>query len=327
MPTRQQLLDQYWRRQARIGVTVSALTLAEWQRLNPASLQASGTSWVALILSIIRGERRRSRQVAIAFYRLYRAMETGYVPRHPDNPLEEHLTLRDLEAEWAREAELDDYDDWLDDDDELEVEDFDWPDEDDDAYDRAALSSLVARGPARVHALLDDLPDPDDSGRGRLDDPEFLADLESAGRGAAQAADREAIRSGRDLIERASRSDKRVLGWARVTDGNPCAFCAMLAARGAIYKSRATAEVARSDNLPSDPMELSRYHNGCHCQMVPVYSRADFHTPESRRLKGEWEEVTRGLEGADARRAWRRHIEGQQRQNRPAVSTRIAREA
>lgn len=313
MPTRQQLLDQYWQQQARIGVEVSARALTEWSRVNPVALQESGASWLALILSIIRGERRRSRQTAMTFYRLYRAMETGYAPRLPDNPTETITSLRELEEAWAREADIPLSDDDSDFTTQIQVEDFEWPDFDDDADDRAAIASLVSRGVGRVHTLIDDLPEPDESGRGRLDDPEFLADLESAGRGAAQAADREALRSGRDLMDRATRSDKRVLGWARVTDGNPCAFCAMLAARGAVYKSRATAEVARSDTPPVDPMDLSRYHNGCHCQMVPVYDRADFLTPESRRLSEEWRETTRGLSGADARRAWRRHIEGKRR--------------
>ncbi len=119
----------------------------------------------------------------------------------------------------------------------------------------------MSQGPAKVRQRLDQVDD--DPDRRRLDDGGFLQESEdtvdTAGRASAGAADREALRAGRDLIDQASKQDRRVLGWARVTDGNPCAFCAML-----------------------------------------------FMTPQAPDYDRQWQAVTRGMTGAEARRAWRR---------------------
>ncbi|AUG87137.1 head maturation protease [Streptomyces phage Attoomi] len=320
------LLDEHWRAQARIGTAVSAQSLAQWSRVNPRSLAESGSAWLAFMLALIRGERRRSREQSAAFLRLYRALETGYtLPPLQDDPVADFTTLGELREDWARVT------DTIrtpapDDADRIRIDgDFDWPEEPVESFDRAAVASLVTQGPAKLREQVAQAVT--EVERGRLDDAGFLQELEDAttntGITAANAADREAIRSGRDLINRASQEDKRVVGWARVTDGNPCAFCAMLAARGAIYTSQATAagggrrkpagsadgRARRNRRPPVSREDLTRYHYGCHCQVVPVYSRNDFMTPDARRYDREWREVTRGKSGAEARAAWRRHIE------------------
>lgn len=40
---------------------------------------------------------------------------------------------------------------------------------------------------------------------------------------------------GREMLIQASRRDPNVKAWARVSDGGPCAFCAMLISRGPVY--------------------------------------------------------------------------------------------
>ena len=55
------------------------------------------------------------------------------------------------------------------------------------------------------------------------------------------AASRLVLNTGRDTIVEAVKRDPRALGWARVTDEAPCAFCAMLASRGPVYKSASVA--------------------------------------------------------------------------------------
>ncbi|MGP3940515.1 VG15 protein [Streptomyces sp. 6N106] len=332
------LLDEYWRAQARIGAQAAAQTLQAWGRLDPADVYRSGQLWLAFTLAVIRAARGQSRSNAIAFYRLYRALETGYTVAHPDVPLTvpENLPVGQLRDEWANAAQLPRVPE-PDDSRLVTVEPFDWPELDDAAMDRAAVVSMVSTGLARAHTLVREAEEEGeeesspntsarDTGRGRLDDPEFLADLASAGRGAANAADREAIRSGRDLVGQASQRDRRVVGWARVTDGDPCHFCAMLASRGAIYKTQfSAATTSDGDPRPDDPEGLTRYHDGCHCQVVPIYSRNDFLNPEARRLSREWREVTRGTSGDESRRVWRQHIEGQRRARRTAENARLLR--
>lgn len=73
----------------------------------------------------------------------------------------------------------------------------------------------------------------------------------------AQAAQRHVIDGGRQTVMKSVRRDKRAAGWARLTDGKPCAFCAMLASRGPAYRSEGTAKF--------------KSHDGCGCTAVPVF--------------------------------------------------------
>ncbi|UQI46727.1 hypothetical protein M1P56_21420 [Streptomyces sp. HU2014] len=256
-------------------------------------------------------------------------METGYtLPPLDGDVVGDAVTLGELREDWARQT------DTLrvpepDDMDRVVVEEFDWPEEPREDHGRAAVASLVATGPARVREELQRLESQRDDGRGRLDAPGFLANLDDmmarTGRVAAGAADRETLRGGRELITSASREDRRALGWARITDGDPCSFCAMLVSRGAVYSSRATAasggrrkpqgspdgRVRVNRRSPVSREDLTRYHYLCHCQTIPVYSRTDFMTPQARDYDRQWREVTRGTTGAESLRVWRRHIDAQ----------------
>lgn len=71
------------------------------------------------------------------------------------------------------------------------------------------------------------------------------------------AVTRHVLNGGRDTVLQSAQADKQSLGWARVTDGNPCAFCALLASRGAVYWDESTADF--------------QAHDHCCCQAIPVY--------------------------------------------------------
>lgn len=70
---------------------------------------------------------------------------------------------------------------------------------------------------------------------------------------------RQAQMASRLTIARSTGADRRAIGWRRVTDGNPCAFCAMLASRGPVYRDAAAAEGLQ-------------YHAHCGCTAEPMYS-------------------------------------------------------
>lgn len=71
------------------------------------------------------------------------------------------------------------------------------------------------------------------------------------------------LAGGRGVIRESARRDRRAIGWRRVTDGDPCTFCAMLCSRGPAYTSEARAlSKAGSD----DP-----YHPNCGCSVEVVY--------------------------------------------------------
>lgn len=77
----------------------------------------------------------------------------------------------------------------------------------------------------------------------------------------------------RYTIAGSSVADPAARGWQRVTDGNACAFCSMLAGRGAVY-SEATADFAS--------------HDDCGCSATPAWRDEPVpvkpYTPSSRNI-------------------------------------------
>lgn len=119
---------------------------------------------------------------------------------------------------------------------------------------------------------------------------------QNAGVQLSGAASKMVVDAGRDTIQQAVRDDEDAIGWARVTDAKPCAFCAMLASRGPAYKSRKTASF--------------QAHNHCACVAVPVFSEDEVWLQHGQDLAAQWQKATAGKTGKDAMIAWRRHWEG-----------------
>lgn len=69
------------------------------------------------------------------------------------------------------------------------------------------------------------------------------------------------LSGGRMMINETAQNDSRAIGWRRVTDGNPCTFCAMVASRGPVY--------GRDTVLTTG--EGLRYHGHCGCTAELVY--------------------------------------------------------
>lgn len=88
-------------------------------------------------------------------------------------------------------------------------------------------------------------------------------------------------------------ADPAARRYVRVPRITACPWCLMLAGRGAVYRSQQTADFAAHDN--------------CGCVASPAWSDDDI--PDFNRALGrEWQQVTRGLSGDDALRAWADHI-------------------
>jgi hypothetical protein len=116
----------------------------------------------------------------------------------------------------------------------------------DDAPDVQIQTSLLVTGPVRVKTLL---------GNGdSLNTAMTKALLASAGATTRLIAD-----AGRSTVRKNVLNDDQAEAWRRVTDGHPCEFCAMLAGRGAVYKSADTAG-------EGDP-----YHDHCLCTVEPQF--------------------------------------------------------
>lgn len=109
------------------------------------------------------------------------------------------------------------------------------------------------------------------------------------------AASRIVLDAGRQTILDAVDEDREAIGWIRITDAKPCAFCAMLASRGPVYQEDTASFQA---------------HPHCACIAAPVFSRHEAWLGHSEDLYQQWKKVTAGESGKDALRAWRRHWEG-----------------
>lgn len=118
--------------------------------------------------------------------------------------------------------------------------------------------------------------------------------------GAGETIDRMAVgfnravlNAGRDTVEWSAGAQGR--SWRRVTDGDPCAFCAMLATRSDYTtKERAltTGHTSRHKRGNKRPLG-SRYHDHCGCTVVEVVgswepNRADTGYQRTYEKAREW---------------------------------------
>lgn len=106
------------------------------------------------------------------------------------------------------------------------------------------------------------------------------------------AASRLVLNGARQVILQSVKDDSEAVGWMRVTAANPCSWCAMLASRGASYRSAASAGF--------------KAHNLCRCTAQAVFSHRDAEALTDSPLRQQWDDATAGLSGKDALNAWRR---------------------
>lgn len=104
---------------------------------------------------------------------------------------------------------------------------------------------------------------------------------------------------GRATLIGAAKADPKAKGFERVASSGACAFCLMLVSRGTVYKSE------KSSGFEA--------HGHCGCTGELVYRRESNAGP----LAEEWQEVTAGMSGADARRAWRQHVDAARGEGAP----------
>lgn len=103
----------------------------------------------------------------------------------------------------------------------------------------AIRTSLVVQGPVRIKAAM--------TARTALE-----VATQTASATSSAAGSRHALTGGRDTIVEAAKADERARGLRRVTSGDSCKFCSMLATR-------------------TDFTYEFQAHDGCHCQTHPVY--------------------------------------------------------
>jgi hypothetical protein len=118
-------------------------------------------------------------------------------------------------------------------------------------------------------------------------------------------ASRIALEGGRVTLLDTIDADPAAVGWYRVTDAQPCAFCALLASRGVVYK--------RDSFDQSDPRFHGagefKVHNDCACTLAPAFSR-DHELPAISTVAGDvYRNRGRGPALPAFRKAWAAHLE------------------
>lgn len=264
-------------RQAQVANQQSFLAefLRFWPLLDPFRLDVTAPGWVQAVLRLIELFRDQSAEMAVDYYRQYRQAEVPDAPelseivvsRRPEPIRADRRVARgNRGASRAR-------------DERVRV---DWSD-----ADRAARTSMIVTGPVNIKAKTARARPVDQASRDAL--------VETSG-----AAMRHVVEGARRATLTVVQNDDLALGWARVTDGDPCYFCAMLASRGPVYGSRARASFEA--------------HDHCGCTAEPVFDRKADWPGRSREFQQLWNrEIRNRYSGKDAIRAWRRLYEQRQR--------------
>lgn len=131
--------------------------------------------------------------------------------------------------------------------------------------------------------------------------------VEAAQVKAEGAAQKIVTDQGRNELIAAIEADKEARGFARVTKPGACAFCTMLATRGAVYADRNT---FASSNARFEGSGLVKVHNGCSCTFVPLFGRHYEPPAHVREAQAIYNEATAGEpDKLNAfRRAWEAHL-------------------
>ena len=106
----------------------------------------------------------------------------------------------------------------------------------------------------------------------------------------------------RSTVVNVVKRDKRAVAWMRVTDADPCYFCAMLASRGAVYDTERVATFING-------IRGDQYHDHCNCIAVPIYSHDAPMPDETLEYAQMWKTSTKGYSGRAARNAFRSAFE------------------
>jgi hypothetical protein len=115
-------------------------------------------------------------------------------------------------------------------------------------------------------------------------------------------ASRIALDGGRTTTLDTVKADPVAVGWYRVTDGNPCAFCALLASRGVVYKA--------------DTVNFQA-HNDCGCTSAPAFSRSQKLPDLNRTADRIYTEATKGVPTGGQLAAFRKAWDARQQNKAP----------
>lgn len=331
-PEGRRLTEEHRQAQQQVRGDFLAEFIALWVLLDSARLDETGPGWIRAVMALVGQYRLASAQVATGYFWDFQAAEAPTSVARPRTP--EGSTSRpdtppspagpstgrpprvssssrtrrpsgDVIPEPRRSPgvrfEFDESVFSRPDDRRTRIE-FEVPELDTAGLDRATEVSLIVTGPIGQKAK---------RARGKsVKDARDISFVEASG-----AASRQVLTGGRQSLLTLVERDARARGWVRVTDGDPCAFCAMLASRGPVFKG---GSFSQSDPRFTGPGEV-KVHDGCACMIECVYYDNAPWPGRAAEFRKLWNDNIEGrYSGKEARKAWRRLYEGLQREARRA---------
>lgn len=266
-------------RVAQIAIRAAFLRefMDQWDLLDPRDLDRTAPAWAASVMRLIADFREDSGEAAANYYKEFRAVELPDAKEPP--PVVERresgrrVNSRNRSRSPSRGG--------------LRRVTIEWDDE-----DKAAETSLMVMGPSNIKAKRKRGKSPEEAAREAL--------VEAGG-----SAGRHVLTGGRATHLELVENDPEAIYWLRVTDGDPCAFCAMLSGRGPIYKSEASASTVVNPRAKR-PLG-AEYHDHCACSAEAVFSKSQAWPGRGREFQELYRKYARG--DKDPLNAFRRAYE------------------
>jgi len=335
----------YYYALTQIGVHTIDDALSLWSDVPLAGTQATSARWLGTAVKLVMLRRSRARDLALAYYRLVRALRTGRTVRDPRQPRTSTVSLETLRVEFEQIVdevapdpaaanplpERRDTDSTTEpvstvepelkpghDDEPIEVDEIDNLEDLADSLELEAEQEaklvLEALGTANLEDKVSKL-DQEQPAK-EVDAQSNVIHLDAGVRQAA-AAERISLNAARGFVYSVGSNDPKVVGWVRYSQtGTPCGWCAMLISRGLIFYS--SAEAAQHQGKDADE---DKYHDNCHCVAVPVFSREQYEKSDLFALNREYDHLwqngdkDRGLRARPSLTDWRRYFRRLQQEN------------
>lgn len=141
----------------------------------------------------------------------------------------------------------------------------------------------------------------------RETDEPLAARLDQAQQRAEAVVQKLVADQGRATARQAADKDRSAVGYARAAALGSCAFCKLMASRGAVYKNAQTAGRDADARFTGDA-SVVKFHDNCHCSIIPVFRGQRFElSPHAAGWDRLYQEYAAGHSG-DQLRLFRRAL-------------------
>jgi hypothetical protein len=324
------LTEQHRQDQLALRAAFLQQFLQLWPLLDENRLDETSPGWVAAVMGILRPYRRRSAEIATNYFTEYRQAEVPDLRRGPARstpglarpaqtppeqpqrvgtagrrgPARPVTRLRPSGSRPGGNVQIPDLEDGPRERTRIDIPEIDW-----EPFSYAAEISLKVMGPVGQKSK---------TGRGMTPaQAKDVSFVQTAG-----AASRHVLTGGRQSLLTLVDRDTVAKGWIRVTDSDPCSFCAMLASRGPVFKDKAAfaesnAQFQNNPKLGATPGD-AKVHDNCACTMEPVYSLSAPWPGRAKEFRALYNEVigfapNNRYHGAEALRVFRNEYERRRR--------------